>query len=137
MGLAVLWLQRRHPTVEPFEDVTAHEWIRKAMGSEVWQKVWGPLLRGKFGDRAEEISMGWLWSKLTLRRGLKGKEARQELLGYPRGGWQPLLERLRDEIETRGGRVLIDRPAAALTRMDDELAVVPAAPDSFRRGHDP
>ena len=48
------------------------------------EKVWGPLLRGKFGDRADDISMAWLWGKLTMRRKLEGKEARQELLGYPR-----------------------------------------------------
>ena len=48
------------------------------------EKVWGPLLRGKFGDRADDISMAWLWSKLTLRRQIKGAEAREELLGYPR-----------------------------------------------------
>lgn len=137
MGLAVLWLQRRHPDVGPFERLTAREWIARAMGEEAWERVWGPLLRGKFGDRAEDISMAWLWSKLTLRRGLKGSEARQELLGYPRGGWQPLLERLRDEIESRNGRVLIDRPAARLGRVDGALAVTPAASDSFRRGHDP
>ena len=40
--------------------------------------------------------MAWLWSKLTLRRRLEGKEARGEMLGYPRGGLQPLLERLRE-----------------------------------------
>jgi protoporphyrinogen oxidase len=137
MGLAALWLQRRHTKVAPFEHQTAREWIRRAMGGEAWEKVWGPLLRGKFGDRAEDISAAWLWSKLTLRRQIKGKEARQELLGYPRGGWQPLLERLRDEIEARGGRVLIDRPAAEIHRSDGGFLVVPAAPDSFRSGHDP
>ena len=137
MGLAVLNLQRRHKEVGPFEAMTAREWIGRAMGEEAWERVWGPLLRNKFGSRAEDISMAWLWSKLTLRRGLKGKEARQELLGYPRGGWQPLLDRLRAEIEANGGRVLIDRPAAGLTRRDGGLALLPAAPDSFRRGHDP
>jgi protoporphyrinogen oxidase len=137
MGLAVVMLQRRHPTVEPFESMTAREWIGKQMGEPAWERVWGPLLHGKFGDRAEEISMAWLWSKFTLRRGLKGKEARQELLGYPRGGWQPLLERLQAEIEADGGQVLIDTPAARLRREDSGVAVDAGAPDSFRRGHDP
>ena len=53
------------------------------MGEQPYEKVWGPLLRGKFGDRADDISMAWLWGKLTMRRKLEGKEARQELLGYP------------------------------------------------------
>src|SRR5581483_5640787 len=136
MGLGALRLQRARD-VAPFEAVTARDWIEREMGAEAWRVVWGPLLRGKFGDRADEISMAWLWSKLTLRRRLEGREARRELLGYPRGGWQPLLERLREEIERRGGRVLIDRPAARIGRQGGTLVVVPGAPGSFRRGHDP
>jgi protoporphyrinogen oxidase len=137
MGLAVLWLQRRHTDVAPFESITAREWIGRAMGDEAWREVWGPLLRGKFGDRAEDISMAWLWSKLTLRRQIKGAEARQELLGYPRGSWQPLLERLGEEIRARGGRVLIDRPAVRIGLVDGGFEVRAGAADSFRRGHDP
>jgi protoporphyrinogen oxidase len=138
MGLAVLRLQRRHPHVEPLERMTAREWILSEMGEEVWRRVWGPLLRGKFGERADDISMAWLWSKLTLRRRIEGREARGELLGYPRGGFEDLLTALAREIERHGGRVLIDRPAAAIARdPGGRFAVTPAAPDSFRRGHDP
>ncbi len=137
MGLAVLMLQRRHKSVEPFETQTARSWIERSMGREAWEAVWGPMLRGKFGDRADDISMAWLWSKLTLRRQIKGENARREVLGYPRGGWEPLLRRLAGEIERRGGRVLIDRPAARLERAGDAFLVVPAASDSFRAGHDP
>ncbi len=137
MGLAVLRIHRGSGALEDFEETTAGEWIRREMGQEVWDTVWGPLLRGKFGSRADEISMGWLWSKLTVRRQIRGREARRELLGYPRGGWEPLLLRLRDEIEASSGRVMINCPAARLTVADGSLAVVPGAPESFRRGHDP
>ena len=138
MGLAVLRLQRRRGGVEPFEGMTAHEWIVAEMGRKPWDVVWGPLLRAKFGDRAEQISMAWLWSKLTLRRRLQGRDVRGEQLGYPRGGWQPLLERLRDEIAECAGRVLEDRPARALSRTQDgSISVAAGAPGSYRRGHDP
>ena len=134
MGLAVLDLQRRHPEVGPFESQTARAWIERAMGREAYEKIWGPLLRGKFGDRADDISMAWLHGKLTLRRKLKGSETRREMLGYPRTSFEPIWERLRDRIEAGGGRVLIDRPAAALSLAAGELLVTPG---SFRRGHDP
>ncbi len=137
MGLATVLLQRRHKEVEPFESVTAHDWVRENMGPEAWDILWGPLLRGKYGPRANDISMAWLWSKLTLRRRLEGKEARGEMLGYPRDGFQPLLERLRESIESGGGRVLIDRPAKAITAADAGFEITAGAPDSFRRGHDP
>ena len=136
MGAAVLLLQRRH-RVDPFELITARAWIQRVMGREVWEQVWGPLLRAKFGERADAIAMAWLWSKLTLRRELKGPEARKELLGYPRGSFESVFAALREAIAAAGGRVLIDRPVARLSRDADGYLIWPAAPDSFRRGHDP
>lgn len=144
MGLAVLLLQKRAKRVEPFESITARAWIEKRMGRGPWRKIWGPLLRGKFGERAEDISMAWLWSKLTLRRQLEGDEARHEQLGYPSHSWERLFDGLRDAIVAGGGRVLVDRPAVALRRGraggDDDGAgfhVTAGAAGSFRAGHDP
>jgi protoporphyrinogen oxidase len=137
MGLAVVLLQRRHREVGPFERMTARAWIERSMGSEAYEKVWGPLLRGKFGARADDISMAWLWSKLTLRRQIKGEGARGEVLGYPRGSFEPLFARLGEEVERWGGRVLINRPATSIARNGGRLLVTAGAPDSFRRGHDP
>jgi protoporphyrinogen oxidase len=137
MGLAVVWLQRRHPTADAFHDVTARAWVERAMGRAAWERVWGPLLRGKYGDRADDIAMAWLWGKLTTRRQIKGQEARQELLGYPGRSFETLFRALCERIEAGGGRVLIDRPAARLARAGDGFEVTRGAPDSFRRGHDP
>ena len=137
MGLAVLALQRRHPDVEPFESETARAWIERAMGREAYEKVWGPLLRGKFGERADDISMAWLWGKLTLRRRIAGREARRELLGYPRRSFEPIWTALRGRIERAGGRVLIDCPAARLARGVRGFGVTAGSAGSFRRGHDP
>jgi protoporphyrinogen oxidase len=107
------------------------------MGQEVWEKVWGPLLRAKFGERADAIAMAWLWCKLTLRRELKGSEARQELLGYPRSSFEAIFAAQQRAIEQQGGRVLIDRPVAVLDRDADGFLLHAGAPDSFRRGIDP
>lgn len=138
MGVAVVRLQRAGRGVEAYEGETARAWIEREMGAAAWAKVWGPLLRGKFGSRAEDISMAWLWGKLTLRRKLEGREARRELLGYPGRSFEPLFAALRGAIEGSGGRVLIDRPAAALSRAGDgRLRVCAAAAGAFRTGHDP
>lgn len=137
MGLAVLWLQRNGKPVSHYEDQTARHWIRKRMGEEAYEKVWGPLLRGKFGNRAGEISMAWLWSKLTLRRSIKGEEASRELLGYPRHSFERLFEALERRISDRGGRVLIDRPVKLVERTAAGFEVTAGASASYRRGHDP
>ena len=137
MGLAVLLLQHRHKEPGPFEDMAAVDWIRRTMGEEVYAKVWGPLLRAKFGRRAEELSMAWLWSKLTLRRQIKGKQAKTELLGYPRSSFETVFQALQRSIERNGGRVLIDRPAKLIEKDDGRFRVTAGAPGSFRHGHDP
>jgi protoporphyrinogen oxidase len=134
MGLAVLRVQRSQTEVAPFEMHTARQWVSSAMGVPAWEEVWGPLLRAKFGDRADEISAAWLWGKLSLRRQTKGREARQELLGYPRGSFELMYTRLREEIEKRGGEVRIDEPAQ---RIERDLTVWSAAPGSFRKGLNP
>jgi protoporphyrinogen oxidase len=136
LGLGVLRLRRQRDP-EPFERVTARQWISEHMGEEAWKRVWGPLLGNKFGARAEEISMAWLWSKITLRRQAKVAQARGEVLGYPRDTFEGLFRALAGAIEERGGRVLIDRPAGRISLREDHLTVLAGAPGSFRRGHDP
>jgi len=131
MGAAVVALQRLANDRAPYERVTARAWIEKWMGKAAYREVWGPMLRGKFGARADEIAMVWLWNKLRLRR---GDDAREEKLGYPSGSWEPLLQALQRSIEGHGGRVLIDRPAV---RIEPGFEVTYGAPGSFRAGHDP
>ncbi len=91
---------------------------------------------GSSATRRTTSRWSWLWSKLRLRRQVSGEEAKQELLGYPGAASESLFVRLRDLIEERGGRVLIDRPAARLGRSEG-FGSGPARPGSFRRGHDP
>jgi protoporphyrinogen oxidase len=134
MGVATLALQRLGKEPEPYESVTAREWIQRYMGRAAWDAVWGPLLRGKFGARADDIAMVWLWSKLRLRR----EDAGEERLGYPRHSWEPLFTALQHRIEEHGSSVLIDRPAARLARAaGGGFEITPAAPGAFRTGHDP
>ena len=137
MGAAVLALQRFAGERAPYERITARAWIERRMGRQAWEEVWGPLLRGKFGERADRIAMVWLWSKLRLRRSGKGEDVRQERLGYPRDSFEPLFAALVASIEGAGGRVMTDRPAARLSRGADGLVLHPGAPGSFRAGHDP
>jgi protoporphyrinogen oxidase len=107
------------------------------MGEEAWARVWAPLMRAKFGERADEVSMAWLHSKLTVRREVSGRQARREVLGYPRASFEALFERLAAAIVRAGGEVRVDRPAARVARDSAGFRVTPGAAGSFRHGHDP
>ena len=131
LGAAVLAIQRGPGNPAPFERVTARKWIERYMGKAAYRTLWGPLLRGKFGERADDVAMVWLQNKFRLRR---GDDAAEEKLGYPQRSWEPLFHELQKRIEAGGGRVLIDRPVQSLSV---DFMVTPGAPGSFRRGHDP
>ena len=39
----------------PLEGMTAKEWLTRLSGRRVYEQVWAAMLRGKFGDRAEDF----------------------------------------------------------------------------------
>ena len=120
-----------------YERITARAWIERHMGQSAWDQLWGPLMRGKFGVRAEDVSMAWIWDKVNRRRNVRSGEAREEAFLYPRRSFEPFFVGLADRIEAQGGHVMIDRPAAQITRHGNRLAVVPGVAGSFRLGLDP
>jgi protoporphyrinogen oxidase len=77
-----------------FEGQTAAGWIRRRMGARVYEVVWEPLLRGKFGALAGEIAMPWFWARV---------HDRSAQLGYLHGGFQGLYNRLAERTVTMGG----------------------------------
>jgi protoporphyrinogen oxidase len=138
MGAVVVWLQKRAHDVRPFEPQTIKQWVEKYMGKQAWTEIWGPMLRGKFGPKADQISMSWLWAKLRNRRQTSGEEAKGEKLVYPRHSFEAIFKKLEERIQEQGGRVLIDTPAARVSRAPDGgFLVHPGAANSFRLGHDP
>ena len=95
------------------EDRTAADWLRELGGERVYQVVWEPLLRGKFGDMAEEVAAVWFWNKLKLRGGSRGKGG-AERLAYYRGGFAALANTLADAIRTQGGAIRTGKPVNRL-----------------------
>lgn len=95
---------RRVRDYRDLESVTAEQWLLKLCGKEVYRVVWEPLLRGKFGRYASEISAVWFWNKIVLRGGSRGR-AGGEVLGYYRGGFGTLAEKLAEAVRAFGGTV--------------------------------
>ncbi len=98
---------------QELESLTAEEWLIRLCGPEVFRVVWQPLLRGKFGPFASDISAVWFWNKLKLRGSSRGKGAREEL-AYFHGGFAALVDRLADAIRSAGGTILTNCPAQSL-----------------------
>ncbi|GBF86956.1 NAD(P)/FAD-dependent oxidoreductase [Aphanothece sacrum] len=103
LGLFALWA-RRIKNWQKLESLTAKEWLLTVCGKQVYQVVWEPLLRGKFGPFAETVSAVWFWNKVKLRGGSRAKDG-AEMLAYYRGGFAALAQRLADSIAFRGGEI--------------------------------
>ena len=105
MGLVTMILKTKTDW-KALENVTTDEWIKTWAGKRVYEVVWGPLLRGKFGDRHyKEIGMPWFWGKIHTRFASRGKSMAKELLGYPKGSFGEIFDTLAKRIESMGGKV--------------------------------
>ncbi len=110
-GMAVL---KAIPDERVFKGWTAARWMPKLMGRRGYAVMWEPILRGKFGPRANDIAMSWLWSRV---------HERSLGLGYLRGGFQQLYEAFGERIRALGGTVLTGTAAAAIRLVDGRVEV--------------
>jgi protoporphyrinogen oxidase len=100
-----------------YEQTTAAEWIKRYAGPEVYRVIWHPLLRGKFGSRAEDVSMTWFWGKMRLRFGSR-KGLVKESLGYMTGSFQVLIDAMADSIRSKGGVIRVAAEVTGITVRD-------------------
>lgn len=107
------------------ETMSASDWLKQMGGQRVYEVVWEPLLRGKFGAVAEEVSAVWFWNKLKLRGGSRGKGG-EEQLAYYKGGFVALADALADAIRTQGGEVRTGTPVTALLSEGNQVKGVAA-----------
>ncbi len=108
-GLMGIRLRGREDWAE-FEHITCKDWIEKNVSKKVFEKVWGPLLEGKYGDAYDQVAMAWLWSKVHLRFQSRRGLSQKEYLGYLIGSFQGYIDEM--ERRMRAGDVGIHLNAA-------------------------
>jgi protoporphyrinogen oxidase len=144
-GLVGLYL-RLTKNWQALEKTTVDAWMRKWAGNQVYETMWEPMMKGKFGPHYRDVNMAWMWARM---------HARTSRLGTYVGGFQAFTDdfveiltgmgveiRLQNpvqeispdlEIRTSQGsqkfdRALVTTSPALLSRM------VPALPESYNAG---
>ena len=97
-----------------FNAVRALDWMRRWAGERVTSTIWEPLLTGKFGDRARDISMAWLWARIHYRT---------FDLGYVHGGFDQVYRALLDAVTERGGKVEFGKPVGSIAQPGEQVEV--------------
>jgi len=122
LGLLAVWA-RWIKNWQKLEDKTATEWLTKIGGKEVFSVVWEPLLRGKFGPYANKVSAVWMWNKLKLRGGSRGKKG-EEVLAYYRGGFAALADRIVEKLASLDVKIMINTQVESLSFDDEKIVTI-------------
>jgi protoporphyrinogen oxidase len=75
------------------EKTTADAWMTKWAGRAVYEKMWKPLLVGKFGPFYSDVNMAWMWARI---------KARTTRLGTFEGGFQNFANLFADRLHAMG-----------------------------------
>lgn len=124
-GLATLAV-RRVKDWKKLEDISAKDWLLKHFGKTAYKVVWEPLLIGKFGADADDVSAVWFWNKLALRGSSRGKGGGEEL-AYYKGGFAQLARDIGDYVGKAGGKVMLGAEALSVNKRDGVVEVETSA----------
>lgn len=102
------------PDGRRFDSVRALDWMRRWAGAQVTETLWEPLLAGKFGDHAGEVSMAWLWARIHCRT---------FDLGYLRGGFDQVYRALMAAVTERGGKIELRKAVGRIRQPHSTVCV--------------
>jgi len=90
------------------------EWMRKWAGKEVYEKMWQPLVIGKFEPYYKDVNMAWMWARL---------KARTTNLGTFKGGFQAFADRFADILREAGVGIRLGVQVKFIKREQNGLLV--------------
>lgn len=92
------------------EQYTADQWMSRWAGSRVYEKMWKPLLIGKFGPYFKDVNMAWMWARL---------KARSTRLGTFEGGFQRFADMFAARLREMGVEVRLGVGVKSIGRQED------------------
>ena len=96
------------------EKYSADEWMQKYAGKRVYEKMWKPLLVGKFGPYYDQVNMAWMWARL---------KARTTRLGTFEGGFQRFADLFAEKLRKMGVEIQLGVKVGSIKRGQDGLSV--------------
>jgi protoporphyrinogen oxidase len=101
----------------------AASWIQQWVGPRAFDALWKNLFDFKFYDQADNVSAAWIWSRIR-RLGRSRYSIFREKLGYIIGGSGTVLDAMANEIENKGGEVLLKTPVRKVELVNSAVRTV-------------
>ena len=118
---------------QALDSMTAKEWLVKKLGHKIYHLIWEPMLRAKFGKHAEEISAAWMWDRIRARGKTRGFFGSREKLGYIRGSYRILVDKLAKNIINAGAKINLGNRIDSVPLDGFDLTIVTCAHPSLSR----
>lgn len=96
------------------EGLNAEEWLNKAVGENVAQKIFGNIMREKYGLPLSQLSASELAERL-------GEEEATGVFYYPKQGMDEMVSRLMKRIESSNGTVVASSPVTKVDMNKNEI----------------
>ncbi len=113
-GLVGLFL-RLTKNWKALEKFTVEEWMRKWTGDFVYDRMWKPMVEGKFGENfAPRVNMAWMWARL---------HSRTPRLGTYVGGFQAFCDDFAEILRKKGVEIRLNSPIRQISQTDGTIQV--------------
>ena len=120
-GLVGLYLRLTNKW-QPLEKTTVDAWMRKWAGNKVYETMWEPMLKGKFGSHYKEVNMAWMWARF---------HARTSKLGTYQGGFQAFADDFTEALVGLGVEIRFNTPVQEIS--DKLMVSTPNGQENFDR----
>jgi protoporphyrinogen oxidase len=100
-------------TYDKLDDEPLLHWLTRTCGRGVVEKLWKPLLDSKFDGAFDDLPATYIWAR-TRRMGSVRDKSGREVMGWPYGGYQGIIDALAERIRSLDGEV---RAATSVTQI--------------------
>jgi protoporphyrinogen oxidase len=90
------------------EKILVEDWLIKLSGKSTYEKFWKPLLLAKLGDNYRRVSAVFIWSYIKRLFSARDSSLNKEQLGYVKGGYKTVFDRIESILLSSGNEVLTD-----------------------------
>ena len=109
LGLTVLYAQLVRDWSR-LEQISVEEWLVRLGGRHTYEEIWRPMLKAKFDGAFDRTPATYIWSRLVRMKSARAGLGQKEKAGHLVGGYITLINTMVEQIEARGGRILLNQP---------------------------
>ncbi|MCA9392218.1 NAD(P)/FAD-dependent oxidoreductase [candidate division WWE3 bacterium] len=109
MTMAKLKYLYNEASSDVFENVTAAEYLQNRSSKDAYEKIWKPLLVGKFGQEYDQVNMRWFWARIYKRT---------PKLAYYEGGFGAFANDIAEAVRRNNGSIDLNVRVEEIVRCD-------------------